>query len=161
MPSPDVDLITCENLDFPGPGRQCVVVDPNTKTVLFECCHCPRGFLSAGYEARRVCTFSDVLATHDFLSGEHRGNWLRTIFTLGQLVDVPDQTKELGSIFISTSHGRCRVFADWRGFPELREAMQQICEPTKAGHWQDDPRWIPVYVIGMLAIVGGLIWWLL
>ena len=153
--------IICEDPDFPGPDRRRIILDLSEQTATFENCHWPRKSLSSGYDAVCVCRFEDLLAAHDFLSGEHRGRWLRTVLSLGHLTSVAVKPSELESIFISTSFGRCRVFADWNGFEEFRQGLREVCKASPAGHWSDDPRLIPLYVVIMLAVAGGLIWWLL
>lgn len=80
---------------------------------------------------------------------------------LGQATGVHTGGQPLGSMFISTTTGRSRVFAHWRGYAELRTALRELCQDSPGGHWADDPRWMPVYAVVLLAIVGGLIWALL
>lgn len=154
-------LITCEDRHFAGPGRRRVVIDLAAATVTFENCHWRRSFLSFGCESIRVCQLDEIAAAHDFLSGKHRDHGIRTVLTLGYLTGNSPSADQLASIFISTAHGRCRVFADWAGFEDFRDTIQHICERTSGGHWSDDPRLIPLYVLAIFAIVGGLLWWLL
>ena len=152
MLDPADKIVVCES-PVPGLGQQRVVLNLSL--------HCPRKFFSSGCEAKRICRFEDLHAAHDFLSGEHHGTFLRTVIRLGHLINVPVKADELGSIFISTDFGRCRVFADWTGFDEFRNEIHEICKQSPRGHWSDDPRMIPLYVVIILGITGGLIWWLL
>ena len=130
-------VLVARNLQYPGPAQQRIVLDARDQSITFENCHWPRGFWTWRGEERRVCRFEDILAVHDFGLGKHR------------------------SVFISTRFGRCRVFADWAGYAPLREALSRITTVTERGSWQDDPRWMPVYVLVIGAIVAGILYLLL
>ena len=161
MPKKSDTLIICEDPKFSGTGRQRVLLNLTLRTATFENCHWPRKFLTGGYESVRVCRFEDIHAAHDFLSGKHRGTFLRIVLMLGHLIHIPVNANQLGSIFISTAYGRCRVFTDWNGFNEFRDAVHHICKQSPGRNWADDPRFIPLYALVIFSIVAGLIWCLL
>lgn len=130
-------VLVARNPKYWGPGQQRIVLDARDQSITFENCHWPRSFWSWRGEERRVCQFEDILAVHDFGLGQHR------------------------SVFISTRFGRCRVFADWEGYAQVREALSRIATVTERGSWEDDPRWIPVYCVVIVAIVAGILYLLL
>jgi len=153
--------IVCEDPSIPADVRPRIVIDFAEQTVLFENCHESREFLAAGAEPQRLCSFEEILAAHDFFTGERRKPILRLLLKLGWMVNSATTSGDMESIIISTSGGRCRVFAKWQAFDQLREALRQMTEGRSAGHWSDDPRLIPVYVVFFGAVVGGIIWLLL
>lgn len=154
--TPDNDVVVAASPDIP---HQRVVLDRIQRTVTFENCHLPRSGLGLGCEQRRVCQFEEIVAARDFLIGEHRGRVLRLIFLLGRLIHIPTNANEQGALWISTQFGRARVFANWSQFAELRSLLREICsQQSTKGHWEDDPRMIPVFVVLIFAIVGGIIW---
>lgn len=134
-------VIICSNPDF---SQQRVILDPSKRTVVFENCHQPRSGIGISGDAERVCQFEEIHAVHDFLTGNHRGTFLRIVLFLGRLVHAPANASNLGSIFISTASGRARIFANWKGFSELRSRLHQICDEQPARQWshlamQDEP----------------------
>ena len=148
-------LIICDNPDSSG---QRLVLNLTQRTAIFENCHSPRsGIGGFGFEPVCECKFAEILAVQDFLTGNHRGLFYRIIFTFSNV-----NAGNLASVFISTDFGRSRIFAKWNGFAELRSELRQICsQQSRRGRWEDDPRLMPVYVVLILAIVGGIIWLLL
>ena len=154
-------ILVCEDYDSPADVRRRIVLNFTRRTATFENCHESRAFLSLGSEAIRECRFDELLAVHDFFLGERRLGLLRGVLAAGPLVHSHTTGREMESIIISTAQGRCRVFADWDGFVELREALRKICSASPGGHWSDDPRLIPVYFVVIAAIVAGIIWLLL
>lgn len=153
-------IIDCVNPD--GATAQRVIVNMTRRTVTFINCHQPRSGLGLGFEAERVCGFDEILAAHDFLTGEHRGPFLRLVFFLGRLIHMPADSAAMGSLFISTTTGRARVFSQWVAFPALRARLREICaDRPQAGPWTDNPAFLPLFLIVIFAIVGGIIWFLL
>jgi len=138
-------LIICEN---PDSRDQRVVLNLTQRKASFENCHSPRSGIGG---------FGEILAVNDFLTGDHRGLFYRLIFAFSHV-----NSGDLASVFISTDFGRSRIFAKWNGFIELRSELRQIClQQSRSGHWEDDPRLMPLYLVVMFAIVGGIIWLLL
>jgi hypothetical protein len=152
---PNDALIICDN---PDSSSQRLVLNLTQRTAVFENCHSPRsGIGGFGFEPFRECNFDEILAVNDFLTGDHRGLFYKIIFTFSHV-----NAGDLASVFISTDFGRSRIFAKWNGFAELRSELRQICsQQSRRGHWEDDPRLMPVYVVMIFAIVGGIIWLLL
>ncbi len=148
-------LIICENPDSSG---QRVVLNLTQRTASFENCHSPRsGIGEFGFEPIRECSFNEILAVNDFLTGDHRGLFYKLIFAFSHV-----NSGDLASVFISTDFGRSRIFAKWNGFPELRSELRQICsQQSRSGLWEDDPRLMPLFLVLIFAIVGGIIWLLL
>ena len=148
-------LIICEN---PDSSDQRVVLNLTQRTASFENCHSPRsGIGGFGFEPIRECNFDEILAINDFLTGDHRGLFYKLIFAFSHV-----NSGDLASVFISTDFGRSRIFAKWNGFPELRSELRQICsQQSRSGHWEDDPRLMPLFLVLIFAIVGGIIWLLL
>ena len=144
-------LIVCEN---PDSSDQRVVLNLTQRTASFENCHSPRsGIGGFGFEPIRECNFDEILAVNDFLTGDHRGLFYKLIFAFSHV-----NSGDLASVFISTDFGRSRILAKWNGFPELRSELCQICsQQSRSGHWEDDPRLMPLYLVVMFAIVGGII----
>lgn len=152
-------FIECVNHEAP---TQRVIVDATRRTVTFVNCHQPRTGLGYGFETERVCDLDEILAVHDFLTGEHRGAFLRMLFFLGHLIHMPVDPGSMESIFVSTTNGRARIFAGWSGFAELRSRLREACsQRSQNGPWTDNPAFLPVFLIVIFAIVGGLIWLLL
>jgi hypothetical protein len=149
------ELIVCEN---PDSSDQRVVLNLTQRIAIFENCHSPRsGIGGFGFEPIRECNFTEIFAANDFLTGDHRGLFYKLIFTFSHV-----NSGDLASVFISTDFGRSRIFAKWNGFPELRSELRQICsQQSRSGHWEDDPRLMPLFLVLIFAIVGGIIWLLL
>ena len=149
------EVIVCEN---PDSSDQRVVLNLTQRTVIFENCHSPRsGIGGFGSEPVRECNFDEILAVNDFLTGNHRGLFYKLIFAFSHV-----NSGDLASVFISTDFGRSRIFAKWNGFPELCSELRQICsQQSRSGHWEDDPRLMPLFLVLIFAIVGGIIWLLL
>ncbi|MGC1273631.1 MAG: hypothetical protein WBC44_08000 [Planctomycetaceae bacterium] len=131
-----------------------IVVDAASRTVTFHHCHIPRSFLTVHSDAVRVCRFDEILAAHDFGPSQQRGFFL--LISLAGLGGVDHR-----SLFISTPHGRCRVFANWSHFEELHDALQQVATGTGRGSWEDDPRVILPIALLIGAVILAVIWLLL
>lgn len=152
-------VVDCFN---PNAPTQRVILNPTLRTVTFHNCHQARSGLGIGLEPERVCSFDEILATYDFLTGEHRGQWLRALFFLGPLVGVHVRPAAMSSIFISTTAGRARIFAEWIAFTQLRSQLREICsQHPRKGNWSDNPAFGPLFLIVIFGIVGVLIWFLL
>ena len=81
---------------------------------------------------------------------------------MGRLIHVNARAEDLASIFVSTAAGRSRIFATWNGFPELRTCLKEISSKhSRLGHWADNPKMMPLFMIAIFAIVFGIIWLLL
>lgn len=143
--------------DPAAPGKK-VVIDRQRRVIQFYYCHQPRSGMGIGFEELREIRFDQLHSVRDFLCGNHRGLWLRILLRLGTPISGP----ALASLFVSTDSGRARIFQDWVGFAEMREQLHQI---TAGNHHRaplsEDPRMIPVFVVLLLAITGGIIWLLL
>jgi hypothetical protein len=154
-------LLIAEDERYPAEDRPRIIFDPQSQTVCFERCHQSRSFLAVGVEPFRVCPFRDIRSVTDFLSGDHRGTAVKAVLAAGPLVHSHSTAADLASYFISTSTGRCRVFSHWQNFAELREALAGIVPVDARPHWSENPRLIPLFAIVLIAIVAGLIYWLL
>lgn len=164
MNAPDSSLhqlIIAEDEEFLPEGRPRIVFDSASGTVRFEYCHHPRTFLSAGAEPLRVCRLEEITAVSDFLSGEHQGRAIKAVLAAGPLVHSHSTAADLASYFISTRSGRCRVFAHWRNFTELRQALAAIVPEGSRPHWSEDPRMVPLFAAALIVAVCGLIYLLL
>jgi len=147
--------ISCHN---PAASGQRIRILKESRTVVFSHCHHSRGAFGLAPEMERVVSFDEILGTRDFLTGSHRGTWLRILLRLGS----PLPAERLASVFISTRFGRARVFASWRGFAEIRRQLHAItAAKSNSVPLSEDPRMIPVFVVLLLGVTAGMIWILL
>ena len=153
--------LIAEDPTFDAASRPRIVIDPMARRVRFEWCHEPRSFLASGVVQLYECNFDDVLSVTDFLTGDRPGGFLRGLLAVGPLVHSHTSAADLASIFISTTHGRCRVFANWTHFDELRESLRQITPTEGRPPLSENPAMIPVFVVAMLAVVAGVVYLML
>lgn len=154
-------MIVAEDRSCPIPQRPRISIDPEQRTIQFEWCHVSRSFFSAGFQQSYVCSFDDITGTADFLHGSHKAPVTRIILAAGRLISIHVSPKQLASTFIYTETGRCRMFASWHGFEEVRAQLAKIAPGQSRIPLSEDIRLIPLYVLGMLAITGGIVWALL
>lgn len=158
MPRPP---LIAEDRERPRESRPRITIDWDAETVSFEQCHESRRFLSTGAEPIRVCRFDEIQSVTDFLTGNHRGAGTKAVLSAGRLVHSHSTAADLASIFVSTREGRTRVFANWTNFAQLRDALREIVPESSRPPWTEDPRMMPLFVVGMLGVVGVLIYFLL
>lgn len=126
-------LLEAIDRQFPAPSARRIVLDAATQRVMFENCHWPRRFWSWRYDAWHECGFDEILAAHDFATGELR------------------------SVMIKTATGRARMFADWDGYQPMRSALQRIASAARPVHWAAHPRMIPVYAVVFVVLLTWLL----
>jgi len=141
-------------------GQERVEVDFIQRTVLFENCHQPRS--GVGFTERElICGFEDICGVRDFLVGQHRGAFYRLLFALAPLAGTAVNARGLSSCFVSTATGRTRIFAEWAGFAEVREALLRISSESSCRQPWSDQAWAGPVVAAMALLVTGVIVWLL
>lgn len=154
-------LLVAEDLGRDASVRPRIIVDFAARTVRFENCHHSRGFLAVGVEPVRVCRFDEITAVSDLLLDEGSDRSMRAVLKAGPLVHVHASADDLASIFVSTRTGRCRVFADWSGFEDLRDVLREIAPRGARPHWSEDPRMFPVYAVVLVVVVSTIIYFML
>lgn len=154
-------MIVAEDRSCPIPQRPRISIDPEQRTIQFEWCHVSRSFFSAGFQQSYVCSFDDITGTADFLHGSHNSPFTRFTLVAGRILSIYVPRKQLASTFVYTETGRCRMFASWHGFEEARAQLAKIAPDQERIPLSEDIRLIPLYVLGMLAITGGIVWALL
>ncbi|QDT14380.1 hypothetical protein [Alienimonas californiensis] len=155
--------IVCEDRSFAPPDRPRATIDPARGVVIFERCHVPRNFLSAGVEGVREVPFAEIRSARELRVGGGRGLGLRALLGLGRVAGMTATSAgSLASIFIGTVSGRARVFAHWHNFPAFREAILPIAaESPQGGALEDNPLVGAAVAVAMLAVTAGIVWWLL
>ncbi|MFH5802660.1 hypothetical protein [Alienimonas sp. DA493] len=156
-------LIVCEDRSFPAADRPRITIDLARRVVIFERCHVPRNFLSAGVEPLREAPFENVRSARELRVGGGRGLGLRTLLGLGRVAGLTaTDAGSLASIFLGTTAGRARVFAHWHNFAAFREAIRPIAAESPHGEaLEDNPLVAAAVAVAMLAVTAGLVWWLL
>jgi len=150
--------LVAEDIRCPFEQRPRISIDPELRIVQFECCHVSRSFFTSGFQPLHTCAFDEIVGIADFLHGSRKAPVTRFILAAGRLISIHVTPQELASTFVITETGRCRMFANWNGFEEVRAQLAEIAPGQSRIPLSEDIRLMPLYVLGMLAVVGGIVW---
>jgi len=127
--------IECIDLNDDSDEPRRIVLDRESNELVFINCLWPRRFFSSGYEGYVRCPLSDLLSVREYGVGE------------------------LQRLHIAIKQGRCAISPDWQGYRNFCKSLLELAPSDHRGNLLDDPRILmPLVLICMFAIVGGVIW---
>ncbi|HCP11285.1 MAG TPA: hypothetical protein DIT89_03030 [Planctomycetaceae bacterium] len=141
-------------------GPQRIAIDFATRTVQFD--HCLQARSGLGLTAKQaVCSFNDICGCRDFFVKEHSGRLYRLLFALASLTGTPVSSRQMASCFISTTTGRGRIFADWKGFDDVRAALRQIAASSSHKRPATDAPWVGPLVAAIAILITAAVVWMM